>query len=147
MKIRVEENEQLDEIEVIIRGQIDDEDVKEIYKSLLYFESVILGKINDKTFSLSLNQIYYFESVDNKTFAYDKNRVYDVSLKLYQLESELSNTPFIRVNKSMIVNTRRLKSFKSTINGRMEATLINGEKIKISRSYVPLLKEKLGGKQ
>ena len=147
MKIRVEENEQLDEIEVIIKGNKDNEDVKEIYKSLLYFESIILGKINDKTFSLPLSQIYYFDSVDNKTFAYDKSKVYEVSLKLYQLETELSNTPFIRVNKSLIVNTRKLKSFKSTINGKMEATLINGEMIKISRSYVPLLKEKLGGKQ
>lgn len=146
MKIRVEENEQLDEIEVIIKGSKDDEDVKEIYKSLLYFESVVLGKINDKTFSLPLSQIYYFDSVDNKTFAYDKARVYDVNLKLYQLELKLADTPFIRVNKSMIVNTRKLKSFKATINGRMEATLINGEMIKISRSYVPLLKEKLGGR-
>jgi len=106
-----------------------------------------LGKTNDKTISLPLSQIYYFDSVDNKTFAYDKNTVYDVNLKLYQLEEKLVNTPFIRVNKSMIVNTRKLKTFKSTINGRMEATLINGEKVKISRSYVPLLKEKLGGKR
>ncbi len=147
MKIRVEEIEQTDEIEVIIKGSKDNEDVKEIYRSLLYFESVILGKTNDKTISLPLSQIYYFDSVDNKTFAYDKNTVYDVNLKLYQLEEKLVNTPFIRVNKSMIVNTRKLKTFKSTINGRMEATLINGEKVKISRSYVPLLKEKLGGKR
>ncbi|HQN74762.1 MAG TPA: LytTR family DNA-binding domain-containing protein [Bacillota bacterium] len=147
MKIRVEEIEQTDEIEVIIKGSKDNEDVKEIYRSLLYFESVILGKTNDKTVSLPLSQIYYFDSVDNKTFAYDKNTVYDVNLKLYQLEEKLVNTPFIRVNKSMIVNTRKLKTFKSTINGRMEATLINGEKVKISRSYVPLLKEKLGGKR
>ncbi|MGD9761183.1 MAG: LytTR family DNA-binding domain-containing protein [Candidatus Izemoplasmatales bacterium] len=147
MKIRVEEIEQTDEIEVIIKGSKDNEDVKEIYQSLLYFESVILGKTNDKTISLALSQIYYFDSVDNKTFAYDKNTVYDVNLKLYQLEEKLVNTPFIRVNKSMIVNTRKLKTFKSTINGRMEATLINGEMVKISRSYVPLLKEKLGGKR
>ncbi len=145
MKIRVEENDNFDEVEVIIKGSKKSELVKEIYKSLIYFESSIIGKINDRNFSLPLNQIYYFDSVDNKTFAYDKDKVYEINHRLYQLEDELKSTPYIRVNKNTIINTKKLKSFKSTINGRMEATLINGEQIKITRNYVPMLKEKLGG--
>lgn len=145
MKIRVEENNNFDEVEVIIKGSKKSELVKEIYKSLLYFESSIIGKINNRNFSLPLNQIYYFDSVDNKTFAYDKDKVYEINHRLYQLEDELKSTPYIRVNKNTIINIKKLKSFKSTINGRMEATLINGEKIKITRNYVPMLKEKLGG--
>ncbi len=145
MKIRVEENDNFDEVEVIIKGSRKSELVKEIYKSLIYFESSIIGKINDRNFSLPLNQIYYFDSVDNKTFAYDKDKVYEINHRLYQLEDELKSTPYIRVNKNTIINIKKLKSFKSTINGRMEATLINGEKIKITRNYVPMLKEKLGG--
>jgi DNA-binding LytR/AlgR family response regulator len=145
MKIRVEENDNFDEVEVIIKGSKKSELVKEIYKSLLYFESSIIGKINNRNFSLPLNQIYYFDTIDNKTFAYDKDKVYEINHRLYQLEDELKSTPYIRVNKNTIINIKKLKSFKSTINGRMEATLINGEKIKITRNYVPMLKEKLGG--
>ena len=142
MKIKVEDNK---EIEVLIKGPKDDETVKEIYKSLLYFETTVIGKLDERKVALTLSNIYYFESVDNKTFAYEKDKVFEVNQRLYQLEESLRMTPFIRINKNTIVNTRKIKSFKSTINGRMEATLKNGEKMKITRNYVSELKRKLGG--
>jgi DNA-binding LytR/AlgR family response regulator len=92
-----------------------------------------------------LNDIFYFESIENKTFAYSVNEVYEISEKLYMLETQLEKTPFIRISKSIILNSKKIKSFKNTINGRMEATLKNNEKVKISRMYVTNLKEKLGG--
>ncbi|MDD4069680.1 MAG: LytTR family DNA-binding domain-containing protein [Candidatus Izemoplasmatales bacterium] len=145
MKIIVEDNKFTDDIEVVIKGPKSDDTVKEIYKSLLYFQSTIIGKSSERNYNLSLNNIYYFESVDNKTFAYDKDKVFEVNQRLYQLELSLKHTPFLRVNKNTIINTRKIMSFKHTINGRMEATLKNGEKMKISRNYVADLKSKLGG--
>ena len=43
----------------------------------------------------------------------------------------------------MIVNLRKIKGVKSDISGRMEATLLNDEKIVISRSYVKEIKRRL----
>jgi len=145
MIIKVEDNDKSKEVEVTIKGSKDDELVREIYKSLLYFESTIIGKFNDRLYNLSLNDIFYFESIENKTFAYSVNEVYEISEKLYMLETQLEKTPFIRISKSIILNSKKIKSFKNTINGRMEATLKNNEKVKISRMYVTNLKEKLGG--
>jgi len=145
VKIKFEENKINDEIEVIIKGNKDDETVKDIYKSLTYFQTSIIGKDEGRMISLSLNEVFYFDTVDNKTFAYLKDKVFEVNQRLYQLEETLESTPFLRVNKNTIVNSKKIKSFKSMVNGRMEAMLKNGERIKISRTYVQSLKRKLGG--
>ena len=127
MKIRVEENLNIEETEVIIKCKSKDDEVRDIYKAISYLDKTIVGKIDGRNFSLTPAKILYFDSVDNKVFAYTNEQVYDINLRLYQLEDILSNTPFLRINKNTIVNTRKIRSFKSTINGRMETKLINGE--------------------
>ena len=44
----------------------------------------------------------------------------------------------------MIVNLRKIQSVKTEYNGRMQAQLLNGETIVVSRSYVKDLKRRLG---
>jgi DNA-binding LytR/AlgR family response regulator len=147
MKIRVLETPEIEEIEVLIKCKTKNEQTQEIERTLTYLNKVITGKIDGRLFTLTPNKIYYFDSIDNKVFAYTKADVYEVSLKLYQLEDILSDTPFIRINKNTVLNTRKIKSFSASLNGRMEATLFNQEIVIISRKYVPILKRKLGGKE
>ena len=89
------------------------------------------------------NKIYYIESVDKKTFIYTKEECFETKYRLYELEEILSNN-FLRCSKAMICNIRKIKSVKSDFNGRMNAELLNGEQIVISRSYVKDLKKRLG---
>lgn len=44
----------------------------------------------------------------------------------------------------MILNIYKIKGFKSQINGRLEALLLNGERVEVSRKYVKELKYRLG---
>lgn len=146
MKIRVNENPKIKEHEVVINCKQVDQLVEDIKKSLEYLNNVITGKIDGRNYTLTPNEIYYFESVDNKVFAYSKDKVYDINLKLYELEEIYKNTPLIRINKNTVLNTRKIKSFKSSLNGRMEAILKNKEMVIISRKYVPILRAVLGGR-
>ena len=146
MKIRVNENPKIEEIEVVINCKEIDQDVNEIKKSLEYLNKVITAKFEGRNYTLAPNEIYYFESIDNKVFAYSKDKIYDISQKLYELEEIYKDTPLIRINKNTVLNTRKIKSFKSSLNGRMEAVLKNKETVIISRKYVPILKAVLGGK-
>jgi len=145
MKITIDEKNKQKEIEVVIKGSKDDQRVQTIYQTLLYYEQSIVGKLDDRYHQIPLNHIYYFDTTDNRTFAYTSQHVYEVNYRLYQLEEKLEHDPFLRVNKHSILNLRKIKHFHSTMNGRMDAKLINGERIQISRRYVPDLKEKLGG--
>lgn len=104
--------------------------------------NIVVSK-DDNKYLCKIDDIYYAESVDKKTFIYTKTECYQSKKRLYELEDEL-NASFLRCSKSMIVNIRKIKTVKSDLNGRMNAQLLNGEKIVISRSYVKDLKKRLG---
>jgi DNA-binding LytR/AlgR family response regulator len=88
--------------------------------------------------------VFYFEAVDNKVFLYLEKEVYETKLKLYELEERFVGTDFLRVSKSVIMNLAKVKTLSPAFNGRFEATMKNGEKVIVSRQYVPVLKDKLG---
>lgn len=88
-------------------------------------------------------EVYYCEVVDDRTFLYTGNKVYESRLRLYELEQDLG-AAFIRISKSVVVNVMYIKSLHPAINGRFEAVLDNGETVVVSRQYVPRLKEYLG---
>ena len=107
-------------------------------------QKTVTGQYNGEIYFLDYKDVIYFDTTDRKTFIYTAERVYETTLKLYQLEDMLKGTSFIRSGKSMILNIRKINSIGHTFSGKMIATLVNGEKAEISRNYVPLLKEKLG---
>ena len=82
--------------------------------------------------------------MDNKVFLYLEKEVYETKLKLYELEERFVGTDFLRVSKSVIMNLAKVKTLSPAFNGRFEATMKNGEKVIVSRQYVPVLKDKLG---
>ena len=89
-------------------------------------------------------ELYYIEAVDSKVFLYLKEKVYESRQKLYELEEALSIYDFLRVSKSIIVNLSKIKSLSPALSGRFEALMENGERVIISRQYVPALKKHLG---
>lgn len=88
-------------------------------------------------------RIYYIEANDDRTFVYTKDECMEVRSRLYELEEVLDGR-FFRCSKSMICNVRKIKGVKAQDNSRMAATLLNDEKIIITRSYVKELKKRLG---
>jgi DNA-binding LytR/AlgR family response regulator len=48
------------------------------------------------------------------------------------------------VAKGCVVNFRRIASLRPDLNGRIVATMDNGEQVVISRQYAPDIKHKLG---
>jgi DNA-binding LytR/AlgR family response regulator len=106
-------------------------------------ENILIAHKGNEIHRITPNNIYYIESVDNKTFLYEKNEMYESKQKLYELD-EMSMNDFLRISKSVIVNLSKIKSLSPALSGRFEATLSNGEKVIISRQYVGELKKCLG---
>lgn len=98
----------------------------------------------EKILQIEPGDVYYFEAVDNRVFLYSEKNVYETRMKLYELERRFAGTDFFRVSKSVILNLARVKNFSPGFNGRFEALMQNGERVGISRQYVPFLKSKLG---
>ncbi|MFT4145372.1 MAG: LytTR family DNA-binding domain-containing protein [Mobilitalea sp.] len=98
---------------------------------------------NGILFSISITNIYYIESVERKTFIYTKNEIYISDKKLYELEQFLTGTSIVRVGKSCLMNMDMLYSIKQLLNSQLEATLSNGEKLIVARTYIKSIKKKL----
>lgn len=140
MKIIIETPQQNEEDEIIIRCKNPDSDLLELIYRLRDGRNTVTGYSNKKIVQLPIKEIYYFEAVDNKVFAYCETQVYEVKEKLYQI----NYLNFIRVSKSVVLDLSKIKSLAPLFNGKLEANLKNGEKVIISRQYVPDLKKSLG---
>lgn len=145
MKIKVEEIQNLTEEEIVIKCKKQDQRVSELIATLRLFDKTIQVKKDGRNHIVTLQDIYYFDTTDDKVFCYTEKDVYEVSIRLYEIENALFNTNFLRISKYMVIDTSKIISFKAQLNGRMDAILKNGEKVEISRNYVPALKLKLGG--
>ena len=146
MKITIETPQPGQEDEIILRVADLNEDVLDIVKKLKNIDAkdsvaVICG---DAILMLQTKEIYYFDSVDGKVFAYTKDKNYEIRMKLYEIEEDYTFSSFIRVSKNTILNIRKIDHLSPEFNGRFIAKLLNGEKLLISRGYVPALKKKLG---
>lgn len=115
--------------------------VMQLAEKIRSLDIKIVGEEEEKSVYLSVQDIYYIESLERKTFIYTKDRVLRSNKKLYQLAEELSDFHFFQINKGCLLNIDVLVHVKTLFNSRLEATLDNGEKLIITRTYIPAVKK------
>lgn len=142
MKLSLEQREE-EEIEVTIKYCTMNADVRMLVRKVESCSHTVFGDDNGRQFRINIYNIYYIESVDKKTFIYTKDQVFRTERKLYQFAEELKSYDFVQVSKSCILNLEVLKHIRNLHNSRMEATLINEEKVTVSRTYLPAIKDAL----
>jgi DNA-binding LytR/AlgR family response regulator len=114
--------------------------VQDLIKRVEQSNQYICGEDNGRQYRILPDDIYYIESVDKKTFVYTETKVFRCDMKLYQILEKLKSTDFVQVSKSCILNINMLDNIHTLYNSKMEGTLINGEKIIISRTFIPNIK-------
>lgn len=143
MKLTINENSSNEELEIIINCKTVDEDLLKIISLIKSRDKKITASKNNSFFILDIDNILYFESVDKKTFAYTEEDVYEMTLRLYEIESSYNEADFFRASKSTIINISKIKSIKPLFGGKVEVLLDNDEKQIVSRQYVQVLKRKI----
>lgn len=144
MKITIENVPEGAEPEIILRCNDPDESLLRLIYSVNSSSRKLIGMTDLQLHIINPRDVYYFEAVDHKVFIYCHEKVYESRLKLYELEMDYEHGDFFRASKSIILNIAKIKSLSPVLYGRYEALLQNGEKVYISRQYVPVLKQKLG---
>lgn len=119
-------------------------EVRDIISNFAVVGSTFAGKKEEETFFIPIQDIFYFESVDGSIFFYTENETYEATAKLYKIEESLKNLKFARISKTVIANLDKMLSIKKAENSRLVATLVNKEKLVVSRQYVSEIKKKLG---
>ena len=142
MKLTIDQSSEYADVEVIIKCGLVDARLQNLISQIRLYSFSVNGKKDGRTYSIALEDIYYFESVDNTTFIYIKDDVFETDLRLYELEKQLADSRFVRISKACILNIEQLLSVRALLNGKYEAQLKNKEKIVINRHYIPNFKEK-----
>ena len=129
MKVAINIQADIQEIEVIINCMAEDENVQRIVSALDSLNTKLCCRRQGELFQIALNDILYIESVDRKTFIYTEQQIYETDKRLYELENHLKNRSFFRASKAVIINLKRTKSIRPEIGARLLLTMDNGEKV------------------
>lgn len=111
-------------------------EVRDIYSYVQNKGTEIYGIIDGEyQKKFNLQEVYYFEALDEKVFGYTKDSVFELKMRLYEVEKEFEKRHFVRCSKSVVLNLMLLDGISPALNGRFFAHMKNGEKLMISRQY------------
>ncbi|RKJ38564.1 LytTR family transcriptional regulator [Acutalibacter sp. 1XD8-33] len=148
MKIRIEEDGALEELEVVIRcREASGAPARRVLEALdgcAARREKLTGWREGQAFPLEPGEVIYIEAVDKRTFLYTREEVYETPLRLYELEERLRERDFFRASKSAVVNFNAIRSLRPDLGGRLRLTMEGGEALFVSRQYAGALKKRLG---
>lgn len=150
MKIVLEVDENLVEQEIIIKcPAITDETMylqKQISELLSKRMQLQVTK-GDADFYIQLHEIMFLETAENFVAVHTANQIYESKDRLYELENILPGS-FMRVSKSTIINTDKIRAIHKNITGASEVEFIQStKKAYVSRNYIKMLIQKLDEKR
>lgn len=140
MKLILQEKREK-ELTILVEYPQLDAQVKRIVHAIRAEEDSVMGEEGGRSYCIPIADIFYAECIDKRTFIYTQSHVYRVSKSLSQLEENLRKYSFARVSKRCLLNVNVLEGLKTLPNSKLEANLVNGEKIIISRTYIPEIKK------
>lgn len=126
---------------VIIEYPQWNESVERLVRKISRMDLAFTGRNADKSIQISISEIYYIENVERKLFLYTRDEVYRFDGTMSEIESSIYNTGLVRISRTCIMNTDYLKEIRQIRNSHLEAVMDNGEKLIVSRKYLPDIKK------
>ena len=144
MKLSVQEDESLHDIEVSILCPKVDHRVRRIIEATEIENMKLAGMSVGYLCMVGINEVLYAETVDSSTFLYTPDKVLESGLSLAELESYLESTEFVRATRQMLINLAHVQGLRPYLNARLELMLDNGERVIASRQFSPAIKKRIG---
>ncbi|MGK9045520.1 LytTR family DNA-binding domain-containing protein [Mammaliicoccus vitulinus] len=106
------------------------------------------GKIGIKTsqgvYLINKTDMIFAEVFDKQLTIATTEETYTTRMSLNALQQSLPENKFVQISKSSIVNIEYITKVSPSFSGNLYATLINHQKVTISRRYVKNLTQILG---
>ena len=126
------------ELEVVIRGDLNDPQVSQIIAALNSVKAIsrLFLYQEDRTYLCPVADILYFESANNHLIAHTKQGEMEARYKLYELSEMLRGSGFVQIIRGVLVNVSEVLSVEPEFSGNYTATLKTGNRpLIISRKY------------
>ena len=140
MKIIIEPQNSIEELLVKIFCKEQDEEVDRLCQHIHNYAQPIWVTQNGATQKLYETDIYYIDTVEGNTFFYTEKEVYESKDSLLMVEQSIKGRQFVRISKNCIINIDYLQQVAPYTNHRLLASMKNGEKLIVGRTYIQELK-------
>lgn len=146
MRVKIVEDENRTEAEIVIYCKQRDENVRSIemlIHSVVEKEAALELFLKGTQYYIPISKILFFETEGNKVQAHTADNMYMTDRKLYQLEETLPGY-FLRISKSTIVNVNSVYAVSRNLAASSAVEFQGTHKqVYVSRRYFKLLKERL----
>lgn len=119
----------IDNLSRRLRGLLDD-----INASRKYVERLVI-KSAGRIFFLSVHEIDWIEAADNYVRLHAGRDAHLLRETMNSLEQRLDPSQFLRVHRSRIVNTQKIKELQSLFRGQYDIILRDGTRLESGRGY------------
>jgi two-component system LytT family response regulator len=99
----------------------------------------IAVRVGSSIVFVKINDIEWIEAEGDYVMLHTREKDHLVRGKISEFEERLDPKDFLRIHRSVIVNVGRIKELSPLFSGEYSVTLLNGTKLRLSRTY----KEKL----
>ncbi|MBQ3545679.1 MAG: response regulator transcription factor [Lachnospiraceae bacterium] len=125
-----------------IRKSYFDDEIEEVISRIIdeisHRDCIFTYKTNDGIYRVNISEIVYFESESNYLLIHLTDKVHKFRGTMSQLEMELSENGFIRVQKGFLVNQKYIEIIRKD-----EIVMSDNTIISISRTNKEVIKEKI----
>ncbi len=142
-KLKFIHDDSVNETEVIIKAKSQTEEVNRILE-LLGGEKLSCQLLTDKEL-IDMKDIIILSKSGRFIAVKTINGEYVISEPLYQIETKLNPTWFVKISQSEIVNLKYVKKWSFEGGGIIKIEMFNGIKSYTSRRYTKAIREILRG--
>jgi two-component system LytT family response regulator len=96
--------------------------------------SRLFVRIGGSLVPLLIRDVEWFEADGDYVIAHTDRARHPLNLTLSRLEERLDSKRFVRVHRAHIVNLDHVRAFKRDPRGNLEAELVNGRRVPVSRA-------------
>lgn len=144
MQIEIKLDESCIEPKIVIYTASMSEDVQTVVRTLTDSPlQILFGKQGEKIQPLIQEDLIRVYATGGKVFGATDSGKYTLRQRLYELESRLPPSQFVRISNSEIINLRKVDHFDLIFAGTICVKLSDGSSTYVSRRYVSKLKKRL----
>lgn len=144
MQVEIKLDDSCTEPKIVIYTASMSEDVQAIVRMLTDSPlQILLGKQGEKIQPLVQEDLIRVYAAGGKVFAVTDSGEYTLRQRLYELESRLPPSQFVRISNSEIINLKKVDHFDLNFAGTICVKLSDGSTTYVSRRYVSKLKKRL----
>ena len=148
MKVAINIDRSVEEVEVLITAREPSEKVDALYDHIVMFDKGMLETVtaykDDRAKIVDVADIFRIYTGNQKVYIQTSQGEYVIRYRLYELEAALDKKRFLRISNSEIVNVRKIRDIDLSIIGRICIRFVDNSQTYVSRRYIPKIKKSLG---